>query len=183
VSRPRLLVFAGPNGSGKSTISSNWPVFGVYVNADEIKAATGCTDLEAAQAAETQRLSCLQARRDFTFETVLSTDRNLKLMRVAQDSGYRVTGVFVLTVNAELNVGRVRSRVAAGGHDVPRAKTIGRWSRSVANLREFIDLSHEAYVIDNTGEPDVVFHKDAAGETFFPNQHWPESSLRQLTGR
>ena len=50
--RPRLIVFAGPNGSGKSTMTRGIPICGVYVNADEIKRVSQCTDLEAAQEAE-----------------------------------------------------------------------------------------------------------------------------------
>lgn len=38
-------------------------------------------DLEAAQKAEALREQALQDRRDFTFETVMSTDRNLKLLK------------------------------------------------------------------------------------------------------
>ena len=96
-SRPRILVFAGPNGSGKSTITKKIPICGIYVNADEIKRITRCTDLEAAQEAEQIRLSLLSAHKDFTFETVLSTDRNLALLRQAKEMGYEIQAVFILT--------------------------------------------------------------------------------------
>jgi len=49
---PSILVFAGPNGSGKSTVSQAWEKVGLYINADDIKALRGCSDLEAAQEAE-----------------------------------------------------------------------------------------------------------------------------------
>ena len=52
---PRILVFAGPNGSGKSTVTSQVQVVGTYINADAIKADSGCTDLEAVQEAEALR--------------------------------------------------------------------------------------------------------------------------------
>lgn len=52
LSRPRILVFAGPDGSGKSTITRGIPICGTYVNADDIKRVSQCTDLEAAQEAE-----------------------------------------------------------------------------------------------------------------------------------
>ena len=45
-----------------------------------IKAKRGSTDIEAAQEAELLRELCLTERRSFTFETVLSTDRNLDLL-------------------------------------------------------------------------------------------------------
>ena len=83
---PRLLVFAGPNGSGKSSVTVKIPVVGLYVNADDIKRVRGCSDLEAAQEAEQIRNLLLAARKDFTFETVLSTERNLELLRQAKQA-------------------------------------------------------------------------------------------------
>ena len=52
---PELLVFAGPNGSGKTTVTKGVPLVGQYVNADDIKKANQCSDLEAAQTATEQR--------------------------------------------------------------------------------------------------------------------------------
>jgi predicted ABC-type ATPase len=51
-------------------------MIGLYINADDIKAETGCSDLVATEEAEHLREYCLKNRTDFTFETVLSTDRN-----------------------------------------------------------------------------------------------------------
>jgi len=47
--KPIVLVFAGPNGSGQTTIMRGLMVFGTYINADDLKAEYGLTDLEAAQ--------------------------------------------------------------------------------------------------------------------------------------
>lgn len=52
IRKPEIMVFAGPNGSGKSTITRMAKLVGEYVNADDIKKATLCSDLEAAQRAE-----------------------------------------------------------------------------------------------------------------------------------
>lgn len=54
---------------------------GVYINADDIKRSILCSDLEAAQKAEELREFMLEKGEDFTFETVLSTDKNLKLLK------------------------------------------------------------------------------------------------------
>jgi len=75
--RPVVLVIAGPNGSGKSTFTKEIQTIGVYVNADDIKANLRLSDLEAAQQAEALRNKLVDDREDFTFETVLSTDRNI----------------------------------------------------------------------------------------------------------
>lgn len=42
---PEVIVYAGPNGSGKSTITKMAKTAGVYINADDIKKASLCSDL------------------------------------------------------------------------------------------------------------------------------------------
>ena len=78
IKKPEIIVFAGPNGSGKSTVTKYAKVIPPYINADDIKRATLCSDLEAAQNAEELRNKSLDEKKDFTFETVLSTRRNPK---------------------------------------------------------------------------------------------------------
>lgn len=56
---------------------------------------------------------------DFIFETVLSTDRNLNLLKKAKKQGYFIRCIYVLTKDPEINIIRVRSRTDDGGHDVP----------------------------------------------------------------
>lgn len=67
---PEVIVFAGPNGSGKSTITQMAKVGGEYINADDIKRTTLCTDLEAAVKAEELREYMIENREDFTFDAV-----------------------------------------------------------------------------------------------------------------
>ena len=62
--KPQIIVFAGPNGSGKSTITRMAKTAGRYINADEIKSATLCTDLEAAQMAEKLRNEAINDHAD-----------------------------------------------------------------------------------------------------------------------
>ena len=85
---PEIIVFAGPNGSGKSTITKMAKVIEPYINADDIKRTNYCSDLEAAQLAEKMREQAIANHESFTFETVLSTDRNLKLLKRAKENGY-----------------------------------------------------------------------------------------------
>ena len=42
---PEIIVFAGPNGSGKTTITRLAKVIEPYINADDIKRTTHCTDM------------------------------------------------------------------------------------------------------------------------------------------
>lgn len=82
---PEIIIFAGPNGSGKTTITRMARIIGVYINADDIKRSSLCSDLEAAVKAEELREEMIEKGEDFTFETVLSTDRNLKLLKKAKE--------------------------------------------------------------------------------------------------
>lgn len=84
---PEVIVFAGPNGSGKSTITKMAKVIEPYINADDIKRTNCCSDLEAAQLAEKMREQAIADKQSFTFETVLSTERNLNLLRKAKEQG------------------------------------------------------------------------------------------------
>ena len=128
--KPIVLAFAGPNGSGKSTVMRAIPIHGTYVNADDLKKEYNLTDLEAAVQAERIRNILLDSGMDFSFETVLSTERNLLLLKKAKECGYEVQCIYVLTCDENINVARVKSRYAAGGHDVPEDKAIGLRLRS-----------------------------------------------------
>lgn len=179
--RPQILVFAGPNGSGKSTITKRIPICGTYVNADEIKRVSQCTDLEAAQEAEMIRNMLLEAKKDFTFETVLSTDRNLKLLRKAKERGYEIQVVFVLTSNPCINVSRVKARVKAGGHDVPEEKIISRYGRSLRNLSKIVRIADCTRVIDNSGnEPHLICEILNQLVTIWETEHWNKKAILKL---
>ena len=178
---PRLLVFAGPNGSGKSSVTVKVPVVGLYVNADDIKRVRGCSDLEAAQEAEQIRNLLLAARKDFTFETVLSTERNLELLRQAKQAGYSIMAVFVLTKDPAVNVLRVRQRTAAGGHRVPEEKIRSRYQKSLANLAALVRIADRTCVLDNTGElPELICEVKQDHVRIRENHYWKKNEILAL---
>lgn len=86
--KPEIIVFAGPNGSGKSTVTKMANIIEPYINADDIKKVNQCGDMEAAVWADNMRNELIEQGKSFTFETVLSTDRNLKLLQKAKEKGY-----------------------------------------------------------------------------------------------
>ena len=179
--RPRLLVFAGPNGSGKSTVTKGLPIVGIYVNADDIKRISGCTDLEAAQEAEKIRSILLEEKQDFTFETVLSTDRNLELLRRAKEAGYEIQAVFVLTCSSDINVRRVQERVRNGGHDVPEEKIRSRYTRSIKNLAKLVRIADRTRVIDNSGtEPFLICEVVGTSVRIWETEVWPKMAILSL---
>ena len=181
--KPTVLVFAGPNGSGKSTITRMMPHCGVYVNADDLKKEYALTDLEAAQKAEAVRNKLAKKRIDFTFETVLSTERNLLLLRNAKGNGYGVQCIYVLTCSADINVARVRGRVREGGHDVPEGKIRSRYAKALELLPQVIDVCDKMLIYDNSVMPFLVFRKDENGNAYFPTAIWPMEKLKALLKR
>jgi predicted ABC-type ATPase len=178
--KPKILVFAGPNGSGKSSISESYDIEGIYINADDIKQKRKCSDIEAAVEAENLREDCVRNKRSFTFETVLSTRRNLELLIRAGKSGYNIKSVFVLTADPELNVFRVKSRVCNGGHDVPADKIRSRYYKSLKNIRELAELSDEFCIFDNTGKPEIIYYKSAWEQIIYGNRYWSGEEIRKL---
>ena len=149
---PIVLVFAGPNGSGKSTVTKGFDIVGEYINADEIKKEKNCSDLEAAQFATALREDAVYNMRSFTFETVLSSSRNVELLKKAKNFGYQVEIVYVLTADPQINVLRVAQRVKNGGHDVPKDKIISRYYKSLNNLSKIIQIADVMWVVDNSTE-------------------------------
>ncbi len=178
---PVVLVFAGPNGSGKSTVTKGFDIVGQYINADEIKFAEKCSDLEAAQMATALREEALNQKLDFTFETVLSTPRNVELLQRAKGLGYRVEVVFVLTANANINVARVANRVKNGGHDVPEDKIISRYTKSLTNLSKLISFVDILWVIDNSSDRAslIIYSKGGNLETH-PTEDWTQEKIDKL---
>lgn len=149
--KPEVIVFAGPNGSGKSTITSQLrPPNVPYINADDIQSALCCSNLEAAQQAEVLREDYLSKGQSFCFETVLSTDRNLKLLKKAKDAGYFIRCYYVLTADPEINVARVASRVSAGGHGVPADKIRSRYERSLNLIKEVVPVCDVCHIYDSS---------------------------------
>ncbi len=179
---PIVLVFAGPNGSGKTTATQGFQVYGVYINADDLKRKYGLTDLEAARLAEAFRNDSLDKNNDFTFETVLSTERNLLLLQKAKACGYEVQCVYVLTRDVNINVARVRARHAAGGHNVPEDKIRTRYFRAFELLPRLVDICDKIAVYDNSEVPSLIFLKEDGRLMTYPNKYWPEVALRKLLG-
>lgn len=68
------------------------------------------------------REEAISNNNSFTFETVLSTERNLNLLKKAKEQGYFIRGIYVLTSDVNINIMRVLSREALGGHGVPEDK-------------------------------------------------------------
>lgn len=182
VKLPEVIVFAGPNGSGKSTITRMAKTVGEYINADDIKRTTLCTDLEAAVKAEELRESMVECKKNFTFETVLSTERNLLLLRRAKKNGYFIRGIYVLTANADINVARVNAREALGGHGVPEEKIRIRYKRAIELIPQLVEVCDILHIYDNTTEPFRIFKKRKDVYYRWSNDFWSDTDIENLSG-
>ena len=181
--QPEIIVFAGPNGSGKSTFTELLKPPVDYINADEIKKNLKCDDLTAAKLAEKQREDHLQNKEDFCFETVLSTPRNLNLLRRAKKQGYFIRCYYVLTVDPYINVYRVKSRVAEGGHDVPVEKIIERYDKALAQVCDVVEIADICHIYDNsTEQPFRIFKKRKSEEFYDACEEWHIEDIALLTG-
>jgi len=178
---PEVMVFAGPNGSGKTTITKMAHIVGDYINADDIKKTILCTDMEAAIKAEELREEMIRNKKDFTFETVLSTERNINLLRNAKEQGYFVRGIYVLTSDVNINVARINARVALGGHGVPEDKIRARYERALKLIPELVEVCDILHVYDNTDVPFRIFKKRK--DVFFKwtNEFWNDKKIEELT--
>lgn len=182
---PLLLVIAGPNGSGKSTITADIDLIGDYVNADDIKRHLHCEDLEAAKIAEATREYLLAEGKDFTFETVLSTPRNLELMERSKQSGYTVVCIYVLTCDPKINIARVQNRVKHGGHNVPAEKIVARFIRALDLIPRLFSICDELYIYDNSGDrsntaAQPILRYKYKQLQLLPNDIWSRQMLMQL---
>lgn len=178
--KPEIIVFAGPNGSGKSTITKMANIIEPYINADDIKRTNHCSDLEAAQMADELRNKLVDEQQDFTFETVLSTDRNLKLMKKAKDNGYFVKCFYVLTANPQINISRVRVRKESGGHDVPKDKIISRYGRALDLIPQLLEICDVCHIYDNSDQPSRIFKKRKTEYFYWENSFWNKEQIQNL---
>lgn len=182
---PEIRVFAGPNGSGKSTFTTPEWIVPPYINADEIQARTHCEVIEAAIEANRLREEAISNGQSFTFETVMSKERNLLLLEKAKRAGYFIKGYYILTQSPAINIARVQVRVHSGGHDVPTDKIVSRYYESLALLPRLYDVCDILHVYDNSeyNAPYRLIRKHKQSTTFYPNDYWSESKLRELIAK
>ena len=180
--KPEIVVFAGPNGSGKSTFTELLRPLFDYINADEIKKNLRCGDLEAAKLAEAQREEHLAKGQNFCFETVLSTRRNLDLLKRAKQKGYFIRCYYVLTMNPLINVYRIKSRVLLGGHDVPKDKILAGYKGCLELMKEVIEVSDICHIYDNSNQPIRIFKKRKTECYYDDSSEWDKERIINFTG-
>ena len=93
-------------------------------------------------------------RLDFAFETTLGGSTLARLLGLAADKGAEVHILFIGLSSPELHIARVRSRVRAGGHDIPETDIRRRYEHSRLNLVHLLPKLASLRVYDNSAEGD-----------------------------
>lgn len=163
--RSRIYVLAGVNGAGKSTIAgAALRDFGAdYYNPDEAAARLKSANPGLSQA-EANGIAWHQGRRlleraiserlDFAFETTLGANTIPRFLLHAASLGIRIHVLYVGLVSPELHIERVRSRVRAGGHDIPEEDIRRRYEHSRLNLIHLLPKLTALRVYDNSVQAD-----------------------------
>jgi predicted ABC-type ATPase len=158
----KVIIIGGPIGAGKTTFARNFLPKEAqtyqFINADLI--ATGLSpfnpDLAAFKAGRIM-LSEIEAvslsGHNFAFETTLSGVHYLTQIKRWQNLGYTVKLWFIKLSTSELAIERVKSRVKQGGHDIPHATILRRFTSGLKNLEKF-KLIVDSWVIFD-GDVDI----------------------------
>ena len=161
--KPELIVIAGPNGSGKTSVTQKflrheWADGTVYINPDEVaKEKFGDWNsaeavVSAANYCKEWRERCLKEKVSFVFETVFSSEEKIDFLIRAKQAGFFFRLFFISTTTPAINAARITQRVIKGGHDVPIAKIVSRYYKSIVNCETVALMVDRLYVYDNSVE-------------------------------
>jgi predicted ABC-type ATPase len=167
---PNIYIIAGSNGSGKTTLANTLlPEFlscNEFVNADLI--ASGLSpfnpDSMAIQAGRLmlERIQNLaKEKKDFAFETTLSTRSYAPYIRKWRKDGYEVHLIFLWVHNVEISILRVKNRVKLGGHSIPEEIIRRRYQRGLYNFFHiYRTLVRSWEIYDNSSSDEGVIIAD-----------------------
>ena len=114
-------------------------------------------NLEAVRRIERWLYASIETHQTVGVETVLSTPKYRRLVLAAKQRKFTIRLIYVLLNSPELNIERVRLRVAKGGHDVPGDKIVERRKRSLEQLPWFLAAADDAWLFDNSGgQPQLI---------------------------
>jgi len=174
--QPVCHVVAGPNGSGKSTFALVYlPAFAgsiEYVNPDLMAQGLSPTDISLS-ALKAGKLTLLRIAElissglSFGFETTLSGRGHLKLLADAKARGYAIHLYYLWMPSVVMLPSRIRHRVLAGGHDVPRDDVLRRFARSRENVRDYAALADRLRVFDASRQSQSLLYSRNGDEEVY----------------
>lgn len=119
-------------------------------------------NLQAVIRIEAWLKASVEAHQTVGVETVLSTGKYRPLVERARALGFEIRLLYVTLRTADMNVERVRLRVAKGGHDVPENRIRERRGRSFAQLPWFLSRADFALIYDNSDAAPVLIGRKQA---------------------
>ncbi len=161
ISLKKIIIIAGPNGAGKTTFARDFlPVEAQtlkFINADLIAAGLAPFNPESA-AFKASRLmldemdECVDAGKNFAFETTLFGLTYIKKIAAWQAHGYQVKLFFLSLPDAEVAVSRVAIRVSQGGHNIPEESIRKRFKAGLENFHNYYSKSVNSWAFyDSSG--------------------------------
>jgi predicted ABC-type ATPase len=182
VTSPRLTIIAGANGCGKSTLTSRSSFIDKIplLDPDAISktlqpSISGASTVAAAREVLTSADKHIEKGESFAVETTLAGKSYLQMMVEARIRGFEVVLVYIGTEDVEINLGRIRNRVLAGGHDVPESDVRRRYQRSFKNLSLAMERADHSILFDNSTEEGyrlVAVLGPSGNQWFEPVPNW-----------
>jgi predicted ABC-type ATPase len=116
---------------------------------------------------------------------VLSAPDKPDFIRRAKEADYFVRLFFVGTDSPTINASRIARRVMESGHDVPIAKIISRYSKSIANCALAARIADRTTIYDNSvdyADPQLLFRvtDGKLGNKYRRINNWADEILKIL---
>lgn len=177
-------IIGGVNGCGKSSLTGALKAersdLGLIIDVDKLAAQLG-SPVEGGKAAVRKIDECLEKGISFTQETTLSGARTERTIRRAKERGYTIRLYYIGLDTMEESLGRIRNRVAKGGHDIPKEDVERRFQSRFSDVLRVLPYCDEARFFDNdNGFVEVAEYRN--GE-LIPRVSNPPRWLLELMGR
>jgi predicted ABC-type ATPase len=174
-----IWFLGGINGTGKSTFASSPAILQILgvreiVNPDAIAREIarngleyGLANLAAANITQGHTFDhAVTADRgsSFAIETVLSSAKFDPILLIAKQRGIDVGLVYIGVHSVDDALSRIKSRVAAGLHDVPEDRVRKRWTSTHNSLERWAPQVDKLFVFSNNGidrEPVAIAEKSS----------------------
>ncbi len=160
---PQFYIISGCNGAGKTTASYALlpEMLGCsqFVNSDEFAKSLSpfSPDAVSIQASKLMLLKTaylFSRKEDFAIETTLATRSLKKMIMYARENGYKITLLYFWLNSPEMALARVKARVAAGGHNIPKDAIIRRYYTGIHYFfNVYLSLADRWILADNSMIP------------------------------